>query len=130
MLLAQSIERAITRVARRRFDAHTRGTRHVDMHRSELDIPLTRKRSAMSEPFVGVRTETVRNMKRDATRRAADAHGRVEQHRRIDTAAERDRDARIVRQRAKNNADRIENETVGGCVSEGSHEVTAREAPA
>ncbi|BCF96833.1 hypothetical protein PPGU19_014020 [Paraburkholderia sp. PGU19] len=72
------------------------------------------------------------NMQRDAARRTTDTHGGIEQHRRIDAAAERDRDARIVGQGRKCNADRIENEAVGGSVSGGSHGVTAlivRKAP-
>jgi hypothetical protein len=66
-------------------------------------------------------------MKRDTTRRTAGARRRIEQHARIDASAECNRDACIGRQGAKNNADRIENEAVGGSVGSGSHVVTARE---
>ncbi|BCZ77501.1 hypothetical protein PTKU64_11760 [Paraburkholderia terrae] len=72
------------------------------------------------------------NMQSDAARRTTDTHCGVEQHRRIDAAAERNCDARIVGQGPKRNADRIENEAVGGSVSGGSHVVMAlivRKAP-
>lgn len=102
------------------------------MKRCKLDTSFARKRAAMGKPFVGIDAQTVMNMKRDAARRTNDTHGGVEQRRRIDAAAERNRDARIVGQGSKRNADRIENEAVGGRVSGGSHSVTAlavRKAP-
>ena len=80
MLRAKRIERAITRVARRGFDAQTARARHVDMHRRKLDIPFARKRAAMGEPFVGIGAQAVMNMQRDAARRTTDTHHGVEQH--------------------------------------------------
>src|SRR5690349_12201432 len=102
------------------------------MKRRKLDTAFARKRVAMGKPCVGIGAQTVMNMKREAARRTSDTHCGIEQHRRIDAAAKRNRDARIVGQGSKRNADRIENEAVGGRVSGGSHGVTAlavRKAP-
>src|SRR5258706_13094806 len=54
------------------------------------------------------------DMQRDTTRRAAHANRGIEQRRRIESAAERDRHARIGGQRRKRRAHRIENEAGGG----------------
>src|SRR5258708_22516540 len=61
------------------------------------------------------------DMQRDTTRRAAHANRGIEQRRRIESAAERDRHARIGGQRRKRRADRIENEAGGGGVGRSGH---------
>src|SRR5258706_6106429 len=61
------------------------------------------------------------DMQRDTTRRAAHANRGIEQRRRIESAAERDRHARIGGQRRKRRADRIQNEAGGGGVGRRGH---------
>ncbi|EDT37376.1 hypothetical protein BamMEX5DRAFT_6844 [Burkholderia ambifaria MEX-5] len=111
--LAHCIERRIAALAGGRLDAEAAVARHVDTLRFERDTESLGRRLRMRNPRIGVRTQAVMHVQRDAARCASHAHGRIEQHRRVEAAAVRDRDARIGRQIGKRNADRIEYDAVG-----------------
>ncbi len=78
-----------------------RRARNVDVSIRERNPQLPCERLAMREPCVGIRTETVVNMKGDTTRRPRDTHRRIEQHRRIESTAQCNGDSRIRGQRGK-----------------------------
>ena len=86
------VERAVTRVARRRFEALGARARDIDMTRGVTHVERRREALAMRGPRVGVRTQTVMNMQRDHTSRAEATHGRVEQHGGVEPAAQCDRE--------------------------------------
>ena len=127
MLCTQCVERTIAGLARSSFDAHAGLMHDFDMRLRERDATLTRKRLAMREPLIRVRTEAVVNMQRDAARRPRHTSHRVEQDTGVDAAAKRHRHARAFRlrrecgQRGKRHADRLEYEAVGGRVSGMGH---------
>ncbi|VWC16633.1 hypothetical protein BUB20358_05593 [Burkholderia ubonensis] len=126
MPLAHRVERRVAALPRTRLDPGAAVARHVDAHRIECDAELRGARLRVRGPRVGVRAQPVVDMQRDAARRARDAYGRVEQHRRVEPAAVRDRDACAGRRVGKRNADRIEDDAVGGKFARWDHDGKAR----
>jgi len=123
MLCAKRVKRAIAGLARGGLHADTCIARHLDAPHRELDAAFQRKRITMREPRIGFRAQAVMHMKRHATRRARNTHGCIEQHARIDAAAERDRNSGVRRQSGKRGADRLENEAISGRFGWRSHVV-------